>query len=336
MIHSPEAPRRGFTLVELLVVIAIIAILIGLLLPAVQKVREAAARAKCQNHLKQLALAAHGYHDGNGALPTAVGPTPSEASLHVLLLPFLEQQTAFDAFTMTTSVSTDPVNYKGRIVQVPVYLCPADPSRGAYVDPGVSLPPGVSPVAVGRSNYYGNAGTHGWWYEVNGSLSKPTDRTGVFGRNSQVKLLDITDGTSNTVMFAEIRRGAAPGSDRFDVNIVPEAQWGLGSPPTNPNNITRSAACNQTSKTWNDTGLRYYRGFPTAVLYTHTVPPNSKDRDCIDFLGTQFHLAARSAHPGGVNVALADGSVRFIRDSIAFGTWQALGTRSGGEVVSPE
>jgi prepilin-type processing-associated H-X9-DG protein len=203
------------------------------------------------------------------------------------------------------------------------------------MDASVSVPPGVSPVAVGRSNYYGNAGTHGWWYEVNGGV-KPPDRAGVFGKNAQIKLLDITDGTSNTVMFAEIRRGAAPGSDRFDVTIVPEVQWGFSNPPTNPNNITRSAACNKTSPANNETGLRYYRGFPTAVLYTHTVPPNSKDRDCIDQLGSQFHLAARSAHPGGVNVALADGSVRFIRDSIAFATWQALGTRSGGEVVSPD
>jgi prepilin-type N-terminal cleavage/methylation domain-containing protein/prepilin-type processing-associated H-X9-DG protein len=332
----PNTPRRGFTLIELLVVIAIIAILIGLLLPAVQRVREAAARAKCQNHLKQIALASHGYHDANGFLPPPSTRAPADASLQLLLLPYVEQQPAFDSFKMTTSVVTDPINYTGRIVQVPVYLCPADPSVGAYVDSGGSVPPGVTPATVGRLNYYGNAGTHGWWFEVNGSVSKPVDRAGVFGIGVQVKLLDVTDGTSNTAMFAEIRRGARPGSDRFDVTVVPQPQWGLGSAATNPNNITRSSACDKTSPANNDTGLRYYRGFPTAVLYTHTVPPNSKDRDCIDQLGTQFHLAARSAHPGGLNVALADGSVRFIRDTIAFATWQALGTRAGGEVVSPD
>jgi prepilin-type N-terminal cleavage/methylation domain-containing protein/prepilin-type processing-associated H-X9-DG protein len=332
----PNTPRRGFTLIELLVVIAIIAILIGLLLPAVQKVREAAARAKCQNHLKQIALAAHGYHDANGFLPPPSTRAPADASLQLLLLPYVEQQPAFDSFKMTLSVVTDPPNYAGRIVQVPVYICPADPSVGVYVDSGAMVPPGVTPLPVGRSNYYGNAGTHGWWLEVQGSVAKPLDRTGVFGIGVQIKLLDIMDGTSNTAMFAEIRRGARPGSDRFDVTVVPQPQWGLGSAATNPNNVTRSSACDKTSPANNDTGLRYYRGFPTAVLYTHTVPPNSKDRDCIDQLGTQFHLAARSAHPGGVNVALADGSVRFIRDTIAFGTWQALGTRAGGEVVSPE
>jgi prepilin-type N-terminal cleavage/methylation domain-containing protein/prepilin-type processing-associated H-X9-DG protein len=332
----PNTPRRGFTLVELLVVIAIIAILIGLLLPAVQKVREAAARAKCQNHLKQIALAAHSYHDANGILPPPSTQFPALASLHLLLLPYVEQQAAFDSFKMTVSVVLDPANYRGRIVQVPVYICPADPSVGAYVDSGGAVPPGVTPVPVGRSNYYGNAGTHGWWFETDRGLTKPLDRAGVFGVNGQIKLLDILDGTSNTAMFAEIRRGALPGSDRFDVTIVPLAQWGIGQEPTNPNNITRSAACDKTSSTSKETGLRYYRGFPTAVLYTHTVPPNSKDRDCIDQLGSQFHLAARSAHPGGVNVALADGSVRFIRDSIAFSAWQALGTRAGGEVVSPE
>jgi len=223
-------------------------------------------------------------------------------------------------------------------VQVPIYICPADPSVGAYVDPFMNVPPGITPAPVGRLNYYGNAGTHGWWIEVQASLVKPMDRTGVFGMGAQIKLLDILDGTSNTAMFAEIRRGARPGSDRFDVTIVPQPQWGLPTAaPTNPNNITRSSACDKTSPSNNETGLRYYRGgSPAAVLYTHTVPPNSKDRDCIDQLGMQFHLAARSAHPGGLNLALADGSVRFIRDTIAFTAWQALGTRAGGEVISPD
>jgi prepilin-type processing-associated H-X9-DG protein len=117
------------------------------------------------------------------------------------------------------------------------------------------------------------------------------------------------------------------------VTTVSPVTWGTGNAATNPNNVTRPAACNATSPTTNETGLRYYRGFPTAVLYTHTVPPNSPDRDCIDQLGTQFHLAARSAHPGGVNVALADGSVRFVRDSIPLANWRALGTRAGGETL---
>src|SRR5215468_400481 len=122
------ARRLGFTLIELLVVIAIIATLIGLLLPAVQKVREAAARTKCQNNLKQIGIALHSYHSANESLPPPSTTTPSVASLHVLLLPYVEQQAAYQSFNLTKSVVTDPTSYAGRIVQVPIYLCPSDPS----------------------------------------------------------------------------------------------------------------------------------------------------------------------------------------------------------------
>jgi len=335
MTRRPCARRCGFTLIELLVVIAVIAVLIGLLLPAVQRIREAANRAKCCNNIKQLALAAHNYHDAKQVLPPASSPSPAFASLQVLLLSYVEQEAVFQLFDMKSSVQTAAANYLGRVAQVPVYLCPSDPSAGEYKDSGVSVPPGVTAVAVGRSNYYGNAGTHGWWFETNDASSKPPGRAGVFGFNAQVKL-PLVDGTSNTAMFAEIRR-ANPGDNRFDVTVVPVAQWGTANPVTNPNNVMRPAACDDSSDVRSETGLRYYLGSATAVLYTHTVRPNFPNRDCRDLLGTQFHLAARSAHPGGVNVALADGSVRFIADTIDMVTWQALGTRAGGEVfVLPE
>ena len=339
MTHRPT--RHAFTLIELLVVIAIIAILIGLLLPAVQKVREAVARMKCQNNLKQFALATHNYHDTVQSLPPPTGPKPFSASLQVLLLEYIEQKTLFDTFNQSASAETHSSNYRARIAQVPIYICPSDPSNGAHTDSGPAVPSGITPVPVGRNNYYGNAGAHGWWFESRNGASRPANLTGLFGvaegKIGTVTLTSITDGTSNTAMFAEIRRGAKPGNDRFDVTVVsPPTAWGLGSAATNPNNVTRPAACNGTSSTRNETGLQYYRGFPTAVLYTHTVPPNFPDRDCIDQLGTQFHLAARSAHSGGVNVALADGSVRFVRDTIPMDNWKALGTRAGGEPLGNE
>jgi prepilin-type N-terminal cleavage/methylation domain-containing protein/prepilin-type processing-associated H-X9-DG protein len=328
--RSPNSYRRAFTLVEVLVVIAIVATLIGLLLPAVQKVREAANRTKCWNNLKQLGVAAHSYHDTVGALPPP-SKAPSGASLHVMLLPHVEQGSAYKSFQMSTSVVSDPVSYPGRIVEVPIFICPSDPSVGVWRDSGSAVPAGIEPAPAGRSNYYGNAGTHGWWYEVFNGRAKPAVRTGVYGMGAQITLLQITDGTSNTAMFAEIRRGASPGSDRFDVNVVAQARWGLSDPPTNPKNIERFPDCDTPVRMTHETGLRYYWGFATSVLYTHTVPPNSPDRDCIDEQGFQFHLAARSAHVGGVNVGYADGSVHFISDSIEPRTWQAIGTRAGGD-----
>jgi prepilin-type N-terminal cleavage/methylation domain-containing protein len=330
MTCTSNSPRRGLTLVELLVVIAIMAILITLLLPAVQKVREAANRTTCQNNLKQMAIAAHSYHNAQEAFPS-VGQTPAIASIHVLILPHIDHAAVFQSLNMTVSVASHATNYAARVTQVPSYLCPSDPSVGVHVDSGVSVPTGVTPVPVGRTNYYGNTGTHGWWMEVLGPASKPADRRGMFGQNAKIKLPQVIDGTSNTAMFAEIRRGAKPRKDSYDVAVVPQTQWGPPNQPTNPSDVTRIAACDTSTTTTSDTGLRYYYGYPSAALYTHTVLPNSPARDCIDQFATQFHLAARSAHPGGVNVASVDGAVRFISDRIEPATWKMFGTRAGSE-----
>jgi prepilin-type N-terminal cleavage/methylation domain-containing protein/prepilin-type processing-associated H-X9-DG protein len=322
--------RPGVTLIELLVVIAIIAVLIVLLLPAVQKVREAAARMSCTNNLKQIALAAHNYHGAFNGFPPGAAPWPAQASALALLLPYLEQGNAYQQFDFSRDVYADPVNGLARAQQVQTFLCRSDPSQGYYRSP---FPPGEE---SGKSNYAANLGAHGWWKEQNGTQVKDPTLNGVFAWNSSTRLGDITDGSSNTLLFAEVKRGASPAHDNLDVTVLMSPSWDNRpyNPATNPNNLSPHPACNSPATTLNYTGLQYYRGFWITAFYSHTVPPNSRARDCIRWLTfDQGHLAARSYHPGGVNASFADGSVRFIGDSIQLSTWKKLGTRSGGEVL---
>jgi prepilin-type N-terminal cleavage/methylation domain-containing protein/prepilin-type processing-associated H-X9-DG protein len=326
--------RRAFTLIELLVVIAIIALLVGLLLPAVQSAREAARRAQCVNNLKQVALAAHGYHSALGSFPPGASVFPSQASSLVFLMPFIEGSNAYNAFNFSKNVSSAAENLTARHVNSSVYVCPSDPSVGFWqdLDPVSGLPAGVD----GRANYYGNLGTNGWVYERLTALAKDGNQLGVFAFNSATTLDAITDGTSSTALYAEVRRGGYPSvHDAFDVSGVPAPAWGAASATTNVNNFWPPAACNTPAVKIGYTGLQYQNGsYLLSALYTHTVPPNYPGRDCVRFpTFDQGHLAARSAHPGGVNVAFADGSVHFIKSAIALPAWKAIGTRQAGEIV---
>jgi prepilin-type N-terminal cleavage/methylation domain-containing protein/prepilin-type processing-associated H-X9-DG protein len=322
---------RAFTLIELLVVIAIIAILIGLLLPAVQKVRESAARMKCSNNLKQISLAALNYESAMGFLPPGLGP--NTMSVQAIILPYIEQGNAANQFNPNANVNS-AANYQFADVQIPIYLCPSDPSANHIAGPSGTL--------RGKCNYYGNAGATANQFSTDGSA------VGVFNVNSasnpkpSVRLVSITDGTSNTGMFAEIKQSNATPlntSNYSDPSWYQKSLVYLINPAVWNDYTINATVCNN----WNDNnnwdvisyrGEEYYRGLPPLSLYTHTVPPNYTGWDCGNgYLFTAAHMAARSYHTGGVNCAFADGSVHFIRDSIDPTQWRYMGTRAGGEVV---
>jgi len=336
-----------------LVVIAIIAVLIGLLLPAVQKVREAAGRARCQNNLKQIGLACHNYELNNRAFPPGSGPFPAaltgqRPSPQALIMPYVEQANKYSQFNFNEDVNGSLVNEAARQQDVPFYLCPSDPSDGYRAADNTS-------PAYGRTNYMANIGRQAQPTPFSASSPSDGNSSGLFyveftsvqvGRKNnkpgQVTIADISDGLSNTAMFSEIKRatwrmGDPTRTSRVELwdqpvvtsaggnvpNVYPPIGFTLGSamPP-----LANGYEC---PDTWTSSvtyvGNQYYRGFISTSYYTHFVPPNYQKGECTDTNGSI--MAARSYHQGGVNVGFADGSVRFVGDSIDPVTWAFLGSR---------
>lgn len=339
--------RRGFTLVELLVVIAIIGILVGLLLPAVQAAREAARRMQCTNNLKQLALAVHNHHDTYRKFP--YGRKYDRWDTYTWtqnILPYLEQVPIYTGYVTLPNtgyvtsypgpngpIGNNATLRNSRHAVISTMLCPSD---------GGPKPNEISTNEYGfmRGNYRGNSGsgdmygsqptgfTTGPWgvgpFGVVANQSIDTPPASGFAAMSWVRMSNITDGTTNTALISE---GLTP-------NVT---GWGgpIGS---------------------------WIYGNMGGALYSHTLGPNSTSPDrpigpcpqnqgdsgykppCVSLGGNAWwtrsavgaHTAARSLHTGGVNIALADGSVRFYSNSVDTTLWRGLGTRAGGEVISLE
>jgi prepilin-type N-terminal cleavage/methylation domain-containing protein/prepilin-type processing-associated H-X9-DG protein len=348
--------RRGFTLIELLVVIAIIAVLIALLLPAVQSAREAARRMQCTNNLKQMTLAVHNFLSTNNTFPDGIGPFPTTSaggtrlSVQGLLLPYLEQSAMYGAFNLSLDVNSTSQNDTARCQQVSAFLCPSD-ARGGR-SPG-SRVYAASTGLLGQSNYYGNNGATAAQIYGSSATSYPLQETnsntlGVFNVSldaagnvsSKTGIALITDGTSNTALFSEIKISMLPFPAPANVAGDPSTVYLPSGWNATTDNYIPQAACTglpyNTRITYR--GQQYYRGnIPELAYYNHTMTPNTRLLDCGDVTYfTSSHMAARSYHPGGVNTSFCDGSVKFIKESVNIVTWRALGTRSGGEVVSAD
>ncbi|QEG42849.1 DUF1559 domain-containing protein [Roseimaritima ulvae] len=346
--------RQGFTLVELLVVIAIIGVLVGLLLPAVQAAREAARRMQCTNHLKQFALALHNYSDTYQKFPAGSGGTDlavRRLSPMVGLMQFVEEDNLFDMISSTNTFGSRTYspfgappwdqNYDlwGSQFQVKGMNCPSDSPVG---DPrGGRWQNG----AAATTSYSFCQGDH-----VTGVGNQQTyRRRGLFGYRSYAAFRDIKDGTSNTLAISE---RCFPTSDRSIFGHTVESLVGLESNPAlclaQADRATKQYLPSANLSGYRTGGTRAYDGMPIYTGFTATLPPNSPS--CVTGnINAPGVMTAQSWHPGGVNCAYADGSVRFVAETIdagnsgapealsgpsPYGVWGALATINGGEVVN--
>jgi prepilin-type N-terminal cleavage/methylation domain-containing protein len=349
LVSTGGAPRRGFTLIELLVVIAIIAILIGLLLPAVQKVREAAARMTCQNNLKQISLATHNCHDQYGRFPPMAAfqyGSAYYAPMFFHLLPFVEQQNVHRSATPVTTGGVIPLwDTPGpsagsflRQTRIPVYQCPSDATLNTNL---------ATDWFPGDATYAANFQVFG---NPNFKITTPPDFNDWDGKAT---FNSVTDGTSNTIAFAE-KLAYCPGR-------IPSAQFVVGG------GAFRNVA-NQHGGTW------WMRGIYRSGTVIGTAPPGGGDSYPGDRVSAVFgggvattitegsnatrwytgvnakptvfgvprpnttagvcdRGQASSPHTGLINVGLCDGSVRTVNSGVSAGTWWAACTRAGGDIV---
>jgi len=332
MLIKESRRRRGFTLIELLVVIAIIAILVALLLPAVQQAREAARRTQCRNHLKQWGLALHNYVSTTNILPPSAcielrpGAPDSESwSVHARLLPYIDQAVLYNRIDLGSTWATQFV-LDG--VKLPMLTCPADVNADK-----IRVPTGNRPKHYGTS--YGFC--HGTWFVFNPATRDYGD--GVFVPNSKFSFAAILDGTTNTLMAAEVKAWS------------PTRRTGGPSPTTVPQSVADVEALMPQGTVYRDNGhTEWFDGIVHHAGFTTTLVPNASPK-CYDGANilencnynswqegiggptgqpTYGAVTARSYHEGIVIAAMMDGSVRSISENIDFKTWRALGTRANG------
>lgn len=308
--------RHAFTLVELLVVIAIIGILVALLLPAVQAAREAARRMQCGNNLKQMGLAMHNYHDTYKCIPIAdVNGSTNPVSAHARLLPYLEQNSIYALVDFNVPYN-HANNTAARNTELSVFHCPSDPAR-------------LIPSALGgRNNYYWNAGNIVVMYASGAAGQPPTN--GIIYHNQVYRFADIVDGLSGTGAFAEKLTGdgnngiSTPKTDTFQ-------------PGTYPNTADEATQqCNAVNVTdiskqgYSNVGAPWLQQYHSTNQYNHILPPNGLS--CMYPPG-RIATTTNSWHPGGIQMTLCDGSVRFVSNTIDIGIWRGVGSINGGETI---
>jgi prepilin-type N-terminal cleavage/methylation domain-containing protein len=322
MRKSIIAKTKAFTLVELLVVIAIIGVLVALLLPAVQAARESSRRSKCQNHLRQWALAMHNFVDVNGKFPYFTQVSPNRQTWAPFVMPYLEQSNLVSAYNLNVNWYAAP-NLAVTQTTLPVFSCPSDRQKAMWTD--------QTGYISARVNYlvcYGNL--------TFGSATAIGEGQGVFGVASiqnagsnqftpyQARFANITDGTSNTLASEVVARqdnnqggaGVWQNGD-FRGHVWHDAT--MSSPSHCPNIFMTINGPNST--------------VPDNAL-CGTIPNPDTAMPCVAGSSTSRVNSVRSRHPGGVNASGADGSVRFFSNSINLAAWRALGTMDGGEAVS--
>jgi prepilin-type N-terminal cleavage/methylation domain-containing protein/prepilin-type processing-associated H-X9-DG protein len=388
--------RRGFTLIELLVVIAIIAVLIALLLPAVQAAREAARRSQCTNNLKQIGLAMHNYHQTNNSFPQGKSESAvnigyaggyagwTEWSAQAEMLGYMEQGPLYNSvnFNFCGGHGYGMVaNITGWTAVISTFLCPSDINADKGGPPVSSVATaqgwGNSTWPPGTNNYRGSIGTttsvYGWstGYAccapdplniAGGTPATPPFSTGLFCYWLSFGIRDCTDGTSNTIAYAEALTGTntnnfamlagTNNNSVVGVTAVANAEVPDASAVSYQNVILpalqtcaaayKAGTTNQQMS--NTNGNRWGWGatsmtlFNTVATPNSTIAPFSACKDSCPGCGPDDSIFsnAQSSHPGGVNVLFGDGSARFVKNSISPQTWMALGTRANGETISSD
>ena len=334
--------RHAFTLIELLVVIAIIAVLIALLLPAVQQARESARRTQCKNHLKQLGLAMHNYHDVFLLFPPGavdgIGNGTQRYSFLIGLLPYMDQAPRYGALSANFKTSTgggllSPWDTSAAATyfkpDIPGLICPSDPM------------PEVRNESPMVNNYRVNVGDT--LNDNNGTTTR-----GMFAFRSSFRLADILDGSTNTILMAESVKGGSRVNERLGgvslavTGTTPQDCWNL---------LVGNVMTGTLRANFRPPGGRAFDGRAYFSYFTSAVAPNGPTCQSANGDGAWGHIPATSRHTGGVHVLLSDGTVRFVNENIdagsrtaaapagnsgvvtPYGVWGALSTRNGGEPV---